>query len=394
MPVTPKDELERRIKGLQAVLAVNGLDGALVLQNADLFYFTATAQNAHLYVPVEGPPLLLVKKNLDRAREESPLPNTGSMPSLKELPAALRTYGYQVPSRLGMELDVLPASHFLYYQKIFPSTGIGDISQAIRELRAVKSPFELDLMRSAARLTDEVFAAIPTLFRVGMSELELAGRIEGAFRRAGHPGLVRMRGFNQELVYGHLLSGSNMAVPSCVDSPTGGTGTGPDFPHGAGFKAIGRDEPFQVDYVGSFHGYLIDQTRLFVAGKLDPLLEKAFRTALAIQAALAGSARPGLPAGELYRQALQIAGDAGLGAHFMGDPQSCGFIGHGIGLELNELPVLAPGFKMPLAAGMTIALEPKFLFQGLGAAGIENTFLVTAQGLTRLGSLPDEIVYL
>lgn len=394
MPVTPPDELKRRLAALQAGLTAQGLDGAVVVQNVDLFYFAATAQNAHLFVPAEGQPLLLVKKNLARAREESPLATIGPMPSLKELPATLQEYGYTLPSKLGLELDVLPAGQFLYYQKIFPSAHIADVSPLIREQRAVKSPFELDLMRRAARLTDEVFAAIPSQFQPGMSELELAGRIEALFRRAGHPGLVRMRGFNQELVYGHLLSGANMAVPSCVDSPTGGAGTGPDFPHGAGFKPVERDEPFQVDYVGSFYGYLIDQTRLFVPGKLSAPLEKAFQTALVIQARLAGLARPGYPAGELYREAQQIAQDHGLADHFMGDGRSCGFVGHGIGLELNELPVLAPGFPMPLAAGMTIALEPKFIFNGLGGAGLENTFVVTEQGLERLGSLPDDIVYL
>jgi len=394
LPATPLEELEKRIAGLQSTLAAQGLDGALIIQNVDLYYFTATAQGAHLYVPAAGAPLLLVKKNLERARRESPLPNIQPMPSLKELPAALQARGYQVPSRLGMELDVLPANHYLYYKEIFAATEIADVSQPIREVRAVKSPYEIDLLRSAARLTDQVFASIPSLFRPGMSEVELAGRIEALFRENGHPGLVRMRGLNQELVYGHLLSGPNMAVPSCVDSPTGGAGTGPDFPHGAGFRTIGRDEPFQVDYVGSFGGYLIDQTRLFVTGKLDPLLEKAFRTALAIQARLGDLARPGLPAGELYREAQQMAGDAGLSDHFMGDPHSCGFIGHGIGLELNEPPVLAPGVTMPLAEGMSIALEPKFIFNGLGGAGIENTFVVTPRGLVRLGSLPDDIVYL
>ena len=394
MSATPLDELQRRLSALQAALAAHGLDGALLLQNVDLYYFTATSQNAHLFVPAAGEPLLLVKRNLARARAESPLTCIHPMPSLKELPAFLKEHGYGLPTKMGMELDVWPAAQYLYYQKIFPTVDITDVTPLIREIRAVKSPFELELMRSAARLTDEVFAAIPSMVEIGMSEMELAGKVEALFRKKGHPGLVRMRGFNQELVYGHLLSGANMAEPSCANSPTGGTGTGPDFPHGAGRKAIARDEPFQVDYVGSFHGYLIDQTRLFVPGKLSPVLERAFQTALAIQARLAEMGRPGVPAGELYDEAARMAEAAGFGGHFMGDPHSCGFLGHGIGLELNELPVIAPGFQMPLANGMTIALEPKFIFNGLGLAGIENSFVVTEKGMERLGTLPDEIVYI
>ena len=72
---TPKSELESRIHKLQVHLAANDLDGALILQNADLFYFSGTIQQSHLYVPVEGQPLLMTRKSLARARQESALDN-------------------------------------------------------------------------------------------------------------------------------------------------------------------------------------------------------------------------------------------------------------------------------------------------------------------------------
>ena len=277
MPATPLPELQRRLSALQDGLAARGLNAALIVQNVDLFYFTATSQNAHLFVPAAGYPLLLVRKDLDRARAESPLENIYPLTSLKELPALLQEHGYRLPAHLGLELDVLPAGQYLSYRKLFPATEIADVSPLIREVRSVKSPFELELMRAAAQATDGVFAAIPSLVRVDMSEVELAGLVEALFRKAGHHGLVRMRGFNQELFYGALLSGANMAVPSCVDSPTGGPGMGPDSPLGAGPKPIGRDEPLMVDYTGAFHGYLIDQTRLFVTGKLPSSWRQPFK---------------------------------------------------------------------------------------------------------------------
>lgn len=394
MPVITNDELQNRLAALQKGLAALNLDGALLVHNVDLLYFAGTAQNAHLYVPVQGSPVLFVKQNLDRARAESPLTSVQPMPSLKELPLTLREYGFPASAKLGMELDVLPASRFLHYQKLFHPAEITDVSQLIRNIRSIKSPFEIELMRAAAKLTDEVFASIPSLFQPGISEIKLAGLIEARFRQAGHSGLIRMRGLNAELFYGHLLSGPNMAIPSSVDSPTGGAGTGPHFPQGASLKPIEPDQPFQVDFVGSFFGYLIDQTRLFVPGKLDAHLKKAFETALTIQSTLADLARPGFPSGQLYIEAQRIAQEASLADHFMGDGRSCGFVGHGVGMELNEPPVLAPSSKTPLAEGMTIALEPKFIFNGLGGAGIENTFVVTENGLKRLGTLPDDIVYL
>src|SRR6185369_9875851 len=97
---------------------------------------------------------------------------------------------------------------------------------------------------------------------------------------------------------------------------------------------------------------------------------------------------------ELWERARTMADEAGLGDRFMGPPgDQARFVGHGVGLELDELPVLAPGFKAPLREGMTIAIEPKFVFPGQGAVGIENTFLVTAQGGEKLTSyVADEVL--
>ena len=112
---------------MQAHLAANELDGALILQNADLFYFSGTIQQAHLYVPVEGQPLLMVRRSLARARRESALDNVVSMSSPRQLPALLQGYGYASPRQLGMELDVLPTSLFFAYQDVLGDTEIVDI---------------------------------------------------------------------------------------------------------------------------------------------------------------------------------------------------------------------------------------------------------------------------
>jgi len=125
---TPKQELEQRIAKLQKRLKEESIDGAVIAQNADLFYFTGTVQRSHLFVPAEGEPLLMVNKTFEQAREESSLENIIRLDSLKEINTVLKSYGYGPLKKLGFELDLLPASNYLYYQNLFEGIKIVDAS--------------------------------------------------------------------------------------------------------------------------------------------------------------------------------------------------------------------------------------------------------------------------
>ena len=206
MRYTPKSELEQRITRLQGGLRQAGVDGAVIVQNADLFYFTGTIQRSHLFVPAEGKPVLMVRKSLARAKEESAMENIVSLDSLKELNGVLQSYGYGPFKVLGFELDVLPANHYLRYQKLFKAAEIVDATPLIRAVRMVKSPFELEIFRDAAKFHHDVFSLVRDNLREGISELELSGMILALSRENGHPCVLRVRGFNQELFFVHLLS--------------------------------------------------------------------------------------------------------------------------------------------------------------------------------------------
>ncbi len=392
MRLTPREELARRTSRFQKLLRQQGIDGAVIVQNADLFYFAGTIQRSHLFVPAEGKPLLLVKKSFARAREESALEDVVPLEASRELPGALAARGYGPFSRLGFELDVLPANDYFRYQKMFPDVKIVDISPLVRTVRAVKSAYELELMRNAAALNQLMFSRARELLREGMTEVELAGRLEAFYRCNGHQGCVRTRSFNMEVVYGHLLSGESCFAPGFLESPTGGEGLGPAFPQGAGRKVIRRNEPVLIDYVGVLDGYLVDQSRVFCLGRLPDRLVRAHRVALEIQELLKEKGRPGAMCSELYELAVNVAEKNGLREHFMGCPEPVAFVGHGIGIELDELPVIARGYNAPLEEGMVVALEPKFVFPE-GAVGIENTFVVTRRGLEVLTIFEEDIIY-
>jgi Xaa-Pro dipeptidase len=390
---TPLEEISTRIGAFQDRLRRIDLDGALLAQNADLFYFTGTLQQGHLYIPARGEPVLMVRKHLPRARAESPLEKVVALGRSKEIPGTLQRFGLPLPRHLGIELDVLPAQRYLGFCRLWPDTEMHDIGDAIRQVRAVKSAYEIEKIQEAARRADAVQEAVPGLIEAGISEVALAGRIEAEARRLGHQGVVRMRLWGAELFYGHLMTGANAAAPSFLASPTGGRGLGPAVAQGPSLAPVVPGVPILVDYVFAFDGYLADQTRIYVIGDLPESLQRAHEAMVSLQDELAGRMRPGARAGDLYQWSLERAEDLGYKEHFMGAAADrIRFVGHGIGLELDEYPFLAEGQTMELAEGMIVALEPKLIFPEMGVVGIENTWRVTKDGGQRLTRLPDAIV--
>ncbi len=392
--MTLRDELQLRISRLQALMTENKCQGSIIIQNVDQYYFSGTIQNAQLYVPSIGDPLLFCRKSIERASQESPW-KVIPLSNFKFLPEKLAGLGHSVPQRLALELDVIPASMYQFLSQTYPDAELIDGSQWIKRLRSIKSPHEIELIRNSGRIMARVYQEAPEFIKQGSSEVDCASAVERRARQLGHQGLVRFRGFNQELFYGHFLSGASGGVPSFVDGASGGSGLGPFFPQSASLKPILANEPISLDYVGVFGGYGVDQTRMFVFGSLPERLLFAFRTALEIQDAVLAAVKPGVIPAELYELALIKAAAAGLDKFFMGyGPNQTRFIGHGIGLELDELPLLAKGYRVPMEAGMVFALEPKFIFPDLGMAGIENTWLVTEDGVEKISDFPDDLVVL
>jgi Xaa-Pro aminopeptidase len=382
MHYTPESELSHRIRVFQKALVRKGIDGALIIQKADLYYFSGTGQNAHLYIPAHGEPLLMVKKSLKRAIEESGLKNIIALNSLKDLRDHINSPSLH--EKIGLEMDVLPARMFLTYQKLFAPSKMVDVSGIIRQVRMIKSAYELSLIQKSADLNFTMFSQVADFIKEGISEIELAGKLEAVYRKNGHQGAIRLRAFNSELHYGHCLSGWNLSYPSFFDGPVGGTGTNPSYPLGAGLKKIEKNEPIMVDYIGVLNGYIVDQARMFSIGALPDKLINAYKIALKIKNHIVEIAVPGANGKDLYEAAYDIAVEAGLSDFLMGYEDGVSFIGHGVGIELDELPVIARDFDMRLEPGMVFALEPKFIFPDMGAIGIEDTFVVSENGLEQL----------
>jgi Xaa-Pro dipeptidase len=400
----PLEELQARAARLQALMRDAGLDGLMATQNADIYYLAGALQQSQVYLPVEGEPIMMVRKHPGRAQADSALGRGWGavvpVRSLRELPDLMEKAGGRKPAKLGFELDTLPVLTFQAYQKALAplDAQITDACFLFKKARSIKSEYELKQIRHAATISEVIVEAAKRFIHEGITEIELSARIEAEARIAGHSGLQRIRVYGQEMHMGHVLAGQSGAVPSFMNSPQGGPGFGPWAPYGASRRPIGRGEPVLLDFAAEWSGYISDQTRTLSIGKLPPFWADAYAATREVQKHLESNVRPGMTSGQLYEMAVEKAGELGYADNFMGPTESASpgqrvaFVGHAVGLELDEWPPLQRGTDAVLEAGMTLAIEPKMIFEGKGAIGVEDTYLLTDDGLQALTFSTREII--
>lgn len=358
----------------------------LVCDNANLFYLTGRVFAGYMLLLPDAAPTYYIKR---------PLELTGSGVRYIRKPEDI---GADFPGgidRLGLELGSLPYADAMRLQKAVGARELSDCSPRLMTARAVKTAAEIAALKIDGIRQSGVYGRIPRLFRQGMTDIELQAAIEYESRLEGCLGIFRVNGPNMELHMGSVLTGENADTPSPYDFAMGGRGISPALPVGASGEEIKPGAVVMVDMNGCFNGYMTDMTRMYVNAEstdaLAPEIMKAWACSQEICRALEAEGRPGTEAKALYERALAIAEARGLAPYFMGHRQHAGFVGHGIGIQVNELPVLAPRSKAILTEGNVIAIEPKFVIPGCGAIGIENTYVVTASGLERLTDAPEEI---
>ncbi|MBN1879258.1 aminopeptidase P family protein [bacterium] len=386
-------ELSSRRQKFQNVLASRSLHAAWLVSHPNVFYLTGTAQNSSLLIHCEDEPVLFVRKYEPRARMESDISDIRPFAKMSDITASLKNDPIlcQRPISVGIEMDVLPLKMFRRLETAFPGVQWHDISAELRWIRAAKSEYETGRIREAAAVLDKIFDQIAGWLKPGMMEIELAADIEGALRREGHQGYLPVHAFNSSIHFGNVLFGKSGAVRGSFDGPTCGSGLYPAVPKGAGRAVLQPGEPVFIDLVSGISGYLADATRVYCLGVLPDVLLNAHRQCIAIQNQITENLHAGIPGNQPYDTAIKLAAESGLQHVFMGpDHDRAAFVGHGVGLEIDELPVLAPHQANSVPAGSIVAIEPKAVFEMLGAVGIENTWLVTERKTTRLTHFPDE----
>jgi Xaa-Pro dipeptidase len=388
----PDAEINTRIKRIQNLLGENNVDGLFIVQRVDLFYFSGTAQNGVLYIPAEGKPILMIIKYMPRAVKESSIENIIGIKSIKDIHDKITDFYGDIPNLLGFEFDVLPVRDFYLYKNIFPGREYIDASHLILQTRMIKSEWEIIQMENAAGLAEKTFEYMRSSIRPGISEMEFAGMFETFARRLGHGGFLRSRHYQAAAYPWHILSGKSGGVVGFLDAPASGTGTSAAFPCGGGSKQLFPNEPIMIDLGTVLNGYHMDETRMFAIGSMSEKALKACEASIEIHNEVLANVKPGIPVSQLYDIAVSKADSLGYSGQFLGpEGYKVIFVGHGIGLELVENPIIAKDKEFRLESGMTFSLEPKMVFENEFSAGIESVFLVTETGCRLISKVPVEI---
>jgi Xaa-Pro dipeptidase len=388
----PSGEINQRIKRIRKELQDSGIDGLFIVQRVDLFYFSGTAQTGFLYIPAEGQPVLFIKRYLPRAREESSIKNIIEIKSIKEVPGLIVDFCGKLSGTIGFEFDVLPVKDFNFYKGLFDVERFVDGSPLIHKVRMIKSAWEIEQIERTAELSQKIFKYMKSAIRPGLTEMEFSGMYETFARKHGHGARLRVRDYQAEGYPWHILSGTNGGLLGLLDSPASGEGTSAAFPCGGGSKLLAPDEPIMIDFGTVLNGYHMDETRMFAIASMPGRAMDACRASIEIHNAVLEIVKPGISLDELFRHSVKTSKSLGYAEYYLGPPgHKVSFVGHGIGLELIEPPIIAKGREVLLKPGMTFALEPKMVFKNEFSAGIESVFLVTEKGARLLSKVALEI---
>lgn len=381
------DELELRLDKVRYHMDMASLDAMLIAAPTNLYYLTGGVYRGYVYIPLTGQEVFFLMPPSGSA-----FPGVRYVRKPEQIPDALRQEGYDMPKRIGLEFQDLLYSDVERLKKVFPEADARDCSMVMRHARMVKTPFEIKKMRQDGLRQAAVYSQIKHCYQEDMTDLEFQIEIERVLRRAGCLGFLRAAGARMQLNMGSVLSGPNADAPSPYDFSMGGNGTDPSLPVGASGEIMKPGMVVMVDMNGGFNGYQTDMTRCWSIGSnVSELTQRAHRCSIEILRDLEKFSKPGIRIGDMHKRAERLAEEAGLKSYFMGHNHKVPFIGHGVGIELNELPVVMERNDEPLLKNMTIALEPKFVIPEVGAVGVENTYLVTDDGLENLTILDEQL---
>ena len=387
--IPPSADLKIRFTRAQQLLAEAGGEAALISTDVNIYYLTGILFSGCIYLPVEGEPIWFVQRPSGLEGER-----VIYIRKAEDIPDLLRERNIPLPDTLFLESDQITHNEFLRFEAVFRPVRTGNLTVLLRKCRMIKTPWEIEQFRFSAKKHVEIFREIPALFQKGMTEIAFQIEVEYLMRKNGSIGYFRTFGANMKVFMASLLSGKNADVPSPIDFALGGRGIHPILPIGASDDLITEGSAIMIDFAGNFTAYQSDMTRVFSFGKLPEIAHRAHQVSIDMHRWFMEEAKPGMACRDIYNHSLEIVNSSGFAANFMGFSQQAKFVGHGVGLEINEPPVMMNRSGDFLQSGMVIAFEPKFVLPDVGAVGIENTYLVTDSGIENLTVGEEEIIRL
>ncbi len=377
----PLTELKNRMRSFRKRMDTSSPEWeiAVIFSKINLYYFTGTMQDGMLIIPKNGDAIFWVRRSYERALDESLFSNIEPMNSFRD--AAKGISG--LPDTVYLETEVVPLALYQRFQKYFPFKNVKSVDTQISAVRAVKSEYELSLTREAGRIHQHVLEdLVPEMLQEGMSETDLATELFSVMVEEGHHGLCRFGMFDTEMFLGNVCFGESSIYPSYFNGPGGNYGMSPAVPLiGSRDRKLRKGDLVFIDVGCGVEGYNTDKTTTYMFGSSLPQYAiDIHNKCVAIQNEAASMLKPGAIPSEIYNTIMSGLDNEFL-QNFMGfGNRKVKFLGHGVGLLIDELPVIAEGFDEPMQEGMVFALEPKKGIENIGMVGIENTFIVTAEG--------------
>ncbi|MCL5263601.1 MAG: Xaa-Pro peptidase family protein [Chloroflexi bacterium] len=383
-----------RIGNFQKSLRENGVGAAILLSPRDIYYFAATSQQATLVIPAAGEPTLLVTRDYWRAKQETHLADVRPASTKSTVREIVAEKGYE-SNTVGLIEDVLSASTYRRLVALLPRATIVDVTRLMRELRMVKDDGEVEKIRLAAQMADHAHEFAMSVLKPGMTELEASFAIEMEMARNGHDGYCLARNLASSVRICGVVSGESLYAGSPLPTTMPGGGSSPLVSYGPSRRKLAQGDIVVVDLTGAHDGYIADEARTYTLGKASPAQREVVSAVKHVIDETLPLLRPGTRASDIFHAAQKAAIETGYGEYFLGGKEkNVRFVGHGVGLELDELPMLAPGDDTILTQGMALAYEPIFAAPGIGAGTLENTLLITENGHETLTRRPVELMEL
>ena len=382
-------ERNSKLESIQSIIINKLMDGCIISSPVNQFWLCGYIFDGYIYIQPKGPAILFVRRPFNLKDDRAVF-----LRKPEQIPELLQQMKHPLPTHLMMETDYLSYNATIRLQKALKTDNVVNVSSDLRNLRMIKTSVELAQIKESAEIHTEVYKRIPTINKKGMTDLELQIEIEREMRLHGSIGIFRSFGENMDIFMGSLLAGDNAQAASPFDYALGGEGISPILPLGANGSILKSGTTIMIDMAGNYRPYMDDMSRTFAIEQAPDIAYFAHEVSIKIHNTIKAFAKPGTSCSDIYNTALEIAKENNLDAYFMGTEQQAKFIGHGVGLEINEPPVFTPRSKETLAVGMAIALEPKFVLPGIGAVGIENTYIINENGLENITLCEEELITL
>jgi len=373
---------ENRVKILQQKIRELELFGALLFYSRDVLYYTGTAQPSYLVVlPQEY--FLFVRSGFEFAVNDVFIPRE-KIREERKLENVYRKVFPKSPAnkKIGIELDILTAEQFSKFKLIFFGYEFVNISPMVLEQRKRKDASEIEKIKEACEAMDMGHKAVLSTLKEGCTELELAAAVENAHRLAGHEGIFFMRQPDFFMSRGPISSGPNLSKFSGVVYSITGVGLSPAVPAGPSRRNISKGDLVVVDIPTLVKGYHADQTRTYILGMASKKVQNMYDYMREIADHLIENICPGMKCSEIFQMAVDKAEVRKVADAFLnfGGGKKSHMIGHGIGLECTEPPIISKYDHSEVSENYVMGLEMHMYRKDVGVVKVEDVILITNSG--------------